>query len=79
MKARVYRGRQSYKNFGDVGKLVTPADCKSAASGTVCSTHTISTKYASLAQSGEHRTVTAEVRGSKPLRGAKFLGFFQQT
>ena len=28
---------------GDVGKLVTPADCKSAAPGTVCSTHTVST------------------------------------
>ncbi len=26
--------------------------------------------YASLAQSGERNTVTVEVRGSKPLRGA---------
>ena len=30
-----------------------------------------STNFASLAQSGEHYTVTVEVRGSKPLRGAK--------
>jgi hypothetical protein len=29
---------------------------------------------ASLAQSGEHFTVTEEVRGSKPLRGAKIYG-----
>lgn len=31
---------------GDVGKLVTPVDCKSAASGTVGSTPTVSTKNA---------------------------------
>ena len=29
---------------------------------------------ASLAQLGERNTVTVEVRGSKPLRGAKFMG-----
>ena len=29
--------------FGDVGKLVTPADCKSAASGIVGSKPTVST------------------------------------
>ena len=29
---------------GDVGKLVTPGDCKSSASGTVGSTPTVSTK-----------------------------------
>ena len=35
-----------------------------------------STKFfnASLAQLGERDTVTVEVRGSKPLRGAKFMG-----
>ena len=32
----------------------------------------LNTNFASLAQSGEHYTVTVEVRGSKPLRGAKF-------
>lgn len=32
--------------------------------------------YASLAQSGEHYTVTVEVRGSKPLRGAKTMKLF---
>ena len=30
---------------GDVGKLVTPADCKSAASGIVGSKPTVSTNY----------------------------------
>jgi hypothetical protein len=35
-----------------------------------------STKFnGSLAQLGEHRTVTAEARGSKPLRVAKFRKF----
>ena len=29
--------------------------------------------FAPLAQLGERDTVTVEVRGSKPLRGAKFL------
>jgi hypothetical protein len=31
--------------IGDVGKLVTPGDCKSSASGTVGSTPTVSTNY----------------------------------
>ena len=35
-----------YQNYGCVGKLVTPADCKSAASGTTCSTQVTSTKSA---------------------------------
>lgn len=35
--------------------------------GLVSSNLTASTIYAALAQSGEHSTVTAEVRGSKPL------------
>ena len=65
--------------YGCVGKLVTPVDCKSAAPGTAGSTPAASTIYAPLAQLGERDTVTVEVRGSKPLRGAKLNGSVVQS
>jgi hypothetical protein len=37
-------GNGVFHCYGEVGKLVTPVDCKSAASGIVCSTHTFSTR-----------------------------------
>ena len=65
----------SVHQIGDVGKLVTPVDCKSAARKALLVQLQSSPPYtAPLAHSGEHRTVTAEARGSKPLRGASNSG-----
>ena len=54
--------------FGDVGKLVTPADCKSAATGIVGSKPTVSTKLSRIREevSQESHKLQSVVRVHHP-------------
>ena len=49
--------------IGCVGKLVTPADCKSAAPGTACSTQATSTKFRGCSSAGRASALQAEGSG----------------